>query len=72
MKIFVKVKPRAKEAKVKKIDQIHFEVWVKEPAAEGLANDAILMALAKNFNVSKLRFKIVSGKSSRQKMIEVL
>ncbi|MBI2041666.1 MAG: DUF167 domain-containing protein [Candidatus Nealsonbacteria bacterium] len=72
MIVFVKVKPRAREVKVNKIDETHFEVWVKEPASGGLANNAAIKALAENFDISRIRFRIISGKSSRQKKIEIL
>lgn len=71
MKIFVKVKPNAREEKIKKIDGTHFEIRVKEPAKEGRANNAVLEQLALIFGISKLRFRIVSGKSSKQKIIEI-
>ena len=38
MKIFVTVKPNAKEERVEKIDDTHFKVSVKEPPTEGRAN----------------------------------
>lgn len=70
MKIFVKTKPNAKEEKIKKIDETHFEVWVKEPAEKGKANKAVLKVLAEYFKISKSRFMLVSGKTSKQKIIE--
>lgn len=72
MKIFVRVKPRSREALVKRVNGTHFDVWVKEPAKRGEANEAVLEALAGSLDVAKSRFKIISGKSSKQKIIEVL
>ncbi|MBI3267335.1 MAG: DUF167 domain-containing protein [Chlamydiae bacterium] len=71
MKIFVKVKLRAKECRVKKIDENHFEIAVKEPPIEGRANVAVTKALAEFFGRAPSRVKILSGFSSRQKIFEI-
>ncbi|MCL4392133.1 DUF167 domain-containing protein [Patescibacteria group bacterium] len=71
MKLFVKVKPKAKKEKVERIDGEHFVVAVAAPAEKGLANDAVIAALAEHFNVPKSRIAIVSGRTSREKVIEI-
>jgi len=71
MKIFIKAKPGSKSAKISKIDETHYEVCVKEPAAEGKANEAVIKAVAKYFGVVKPRVKILSGKTSKQKLFEI-
>lgn len=72
MKIFVKAKPNAKEEKVQKIDDGHYLVAVKEPPVRGRANRAIIEALAAYFKLSPSQINIVSGYSSRNKIIEIL
>ncbi|MFN3135429.1 MAG: DUF167 domain-containing protein [Candidatus Kryptonium sp.] len=72
MRIFVKVKPNAKVERVEKIDEIHFVVSVKAPPVEGRANDALIKLLADYFNIPKGNIKIVSGLSSRSKVIEIV
>lgn len=71
MKIFVKVKPAAQEETVEKIDEINFRVQVKEPPVEGRANAAVVRALAEYFGVSQLNVRIVSGYTSRSKIVEI-
>jgi len=71
MKIFVKAKPKAKEEKIEKIDETHFVVSVKEPPIKGQANMAIIKALAGYFSVPASSVSIVSGFSSKQKIIEI-
>ena len=71
MKLFVKVKPKAKVAKIEKIDSEHFVVAVCEPPEKGLANEAVERALAAYFNVSRSRILIVAGRTSREKVIEI-
>jgi hypothetical protein len=72
MKISVKAKPNSKEEKVEKIDDENYIVSVKEPPIKGKANEAIRNALAVYFKTSSSRVKIVSGFSSRNKIIEII
>ena len=71
MKIFVKAKPNAKEELVEKIDSAHFAVSVKEPPVQGRANQAIVKALAEFFGISASRVTIISGHTSRSKLIDI-
>ncbi|CUS78157.1 hypothetical protein JGI7_02012 [Candidatus Kryptonium thompsonii] len=72
MRIFVKVKPNAKVEKVEKIDEVHFVVSVKAPPVEGKANEALIKLLSDYFNIPKGNIKIVSGLSSKSKIVEIL
>ncbi len=71
MKINVKAKPRAYEEKVEKIEENSYEVWVKEPPAQGLANMAIKNALADYFGISHSKVRLISGFSARNKIFEI-
>jgi len=71
MKIFVKVKPAAKEEIVEKIDDTNFKVQVKEPPVKGRANAALIKALAEYFGIAQSNVRIVSGFTSRLKTIEI-
>ena len=82
MKIFVKVKAKAKENKIEKIDsptprlrrasENHFKVSVKEPPVRGKANLAVIKNLAEYLKVPKTKIRIISGQTSRNKIIEIL
>ncbi len=72
MRIFVKVKPNSKVEKIEKIDGTHFSISVKAPPVEGKANEAIVELIANYFNVPRSRVKIISGFSSRNKVIEIM
>ena len=61
-----------KEEKVEKIDELNYIVSVKEPPVKGRANEAIRNALAVYFKTGSSRVKIVSGYSSRNKIVEIL
>lgn len=71
MKILVKAKPGSKEEKVEKTGEAHFTVSVKEPPREGRANAAIVRALAHHFSVPPSRVAIISGHTSRDKIVEI-
>jgi len=73
MKLSIKVKPNSKKESIEPgpagTDWI---INVKEPAREGKANTAILKALSKRLKISKNSLRIILGKNSRNKIIEVL
>jgi uncharacterized protein len=71
MRIFVKVKARAREALVKKIDEGHYVVSVKEPPVDGKANVAVLKTLADYFNLKRSKISLVVGQTSNQKVFEI-
>ena len=72
MRIFIKAKPNSREEKVEKIDDLNYVVSVKEPPVKGKANEAIRNALAVYFKTGSSRVKIISGYSSRNKIIEIV
>ncbi len=71
MKIFVSAKPKSKKPYVKKIDDTHFVVAVKEVPDHGKANIALIKALSRHFGVGVSDIEIVSGHASRRKIVEV-
>jgi len=72
MIIKLKVKPRAKEEKIVKMDDFNFSLWVKEPPEENKANLAALRILADYFGVAQGSIRIVSGLNSRNKIVEII
>jgi hypothetical protein len=84
MKITILVKPGAKEEKVEKCEIVALgamtrhstgnclKVHVKEPAKEGRANWAVERLLAAYFKVPPSRVRIISGQTSRKKIVEIL
>ena len=47
------------------------KVFVREPAKEGRANEAVIKLLAEYFDIPKSRIKIVSGLKSKKKIVEI-
>lgn len=72
MTIFVKVKPGSKHEKIEQTGEKHFTVSVKAQAHEGKANNAVIEALAKHFDLSKAYVQILSGHMSKDKVIEII
>ncbi len=71
MRIFIKAKPRSKKEYVKKIDDTHYIVAVHEPSDSGKANKAIIKSLAKYFGFPPSQINIVSGETSKNKVVEI-
>lgn len=73
MKILVKAKTNAKIEKVEKVDKptIVYKVSVKESPIDGKANEAVIKALAKYFDVAKSSVELVSGQTSKQKVFMI-
>lgn len=71
MRISVKAKPNAFENKVEKIDDHNYIVSVTEPPVQGRANRAIIEELSNYFSTSTSNINIISGRTSRNKIIEI-
>jgi len=71
MRIFVSVKTNAKEAKVERIDDAHFKVWVKASPVEGKANEAVIKLMSAFLDIAPSMISIKSGHASKQKCLEV-
>lgn len=72
MRITIRAKPRARKESIEKIDEENYIVSVKEPPVEGRANKAIIKALAGYFKIPSGNVFIVSGQTSRIKIIDVI
>lgn len=71
MKIFVCAKPKSKKTFVKKIDDTHFKIAIKEPPENQKANKAIIKALAKYLKIKSSEIIILRGKKSRNKTFSI-
>lgn len=72
MKINVFVKPNSKKGPlVEKLADGSFVVYIREIAAEGQANEALIELLSKHLNVPKTHITILRGHKSRHKIVTV-
>lgn len=68
MIIEVQVKPQQREEKIIKESEKKYTVYLKAPAHEGKANEALLKLLKKYL---KKQCRIKSGATSKRKLIEI-
>lgn len=71
MKLTVKVCPRSSKEEFVEKDGL-IKVYVKAAPTDGKANKAALGVIAKKFKVAKKDVRIVTGKSGRNKIVEVI
>lgn len=71
MRIFVKARPGAREEGMEKIDDEHFVVSVKERPEGNEANLAIFKVLSEYFKKPISSFRLISGRTSRNKVFMV-
>ena len=71
MKIFIKAKPGAKAEKIERVDETTFTVSVRERAVDNEANWAVVKAIAGYFGKPISSVRLVSGRNSRNKVIEI-
>jgi uncharacterized protein len=71
MIIKVRVTPNSKVELVQQVGISEYVLRVKERAAEGRANAAVIALLSAHFKVKKSDVSIIRGIRSREKIIEV-
>ncbi len=70
MQTYLKVKVHADEKREKLLEKSAdtFEIWVKAPAARGLANAAVRAVLAAHLGVAENKLSLVKGATSPAKI----
>lgn len=71
MRVSVKVIPRASRQEVIEQPGAGLKVYLRSAPADGKANDALIKILAHHYKVSRSDIRIVTGKVSRNKMVEI-
>jgi uncharacterized protein (TIGR00251 family) len=67
----VRLQPRASKSEIVGLQGISLKVRVTAPPVEAMANDALVELLSKELQTSRRNVCIVSGHSSRTKVIEI-
>ena len=70
MRIEVRVIPNAKKERIQKFSD-KLKVCLTVPALEGRANKRLIEVLADYYNIKKYNIRILRGKNSREKIIEI-
>lgn len=70
MESYIKVKVHAGEKKNKLVQKAPetFELWVKAPAEQGRANEAVRTLLAQHLNLSENKLSLIKGATSPAKI----
>jgi len=72
MKITVHIVPNASRDEITgRTDDGEYRIKVQSPPVDGAANKALVKFLAKTFDVSKSRVRIVTGETARRKIVEI-
>ena len=71
MRVQVRVKPNSRQARIERSPDGTLTVWLHSPPAEGRANRELIERLAEYFQVPRTQVRIVSGASSRIKLVEI-
>ena len=72
MKLFITVTPNARTESVAQKDEHHYTVKVNAPPTDGKANTAAIRLLTQHFNIPKSRITLLSGHTSRKKIVEII
>lgn len=72
MKLTIDARAGAKRKGVTELAPGHFRVAVHEPPVDGKANSAIVRALGKHLGLAPSRLVIISGATTRRKIVEVI
>ncbi len=67
----LRVSPRSRRPGIAGRHGDAWKVRVAEPPEDGRANEAVLDLLAKTLDLPRSRFALVSGHSSREKIVEL-
>lgn len=71
MRVKVRVTPRARTRSIEAAVDGSLRVKLLEPATDGRANAALIKLLAEHFVVPRRAVRLVQGRASRQKVLEI-
>jgi uncharacterized protein len=71
--VVVRVKPGSKKGPLVEVaEDGELTIYVREPAVEGKANEAVVRLLANHLDVPRSRLELVSGATSRVKRFRIV
>ena len=68
----LRVEPRSSKSEIIGIHGERLKIKIKSPPVDGKANKEVIAFLADKLNVKKACISIVSGKSSRDKVVKII
>lgn len=70
-RVSIKVIPKSGRSELKRVGN-SLKAWLKSAPEDGKANDELVRILADKLNVRKSEIEIVSGFSSRNKVVDIV
>ena len=71
MYVRVKVAPGSKKEIVEKLDELRYQMTVKEPAVNNLANTRVKELLCREYRIGSNQVRLISGHRSPNKIFDV-
>lgn len=71
MILSIKVVPNSKKLEIIKLSEENYKIKLDEKSAEGRANIRLIEVLSEYFKVKKSSIKIMKGRKSRDKIVEI-
>jgi uncharacterized protein len=71
MRLDVYIQPRASKTELAGMHGDRIKIRIAAPPVEGAANDALIEFVARRLGIAKGRVRLISGKSSRTKSLEI-
>jgi uncharacterized protein (TIGR00251 family) len=71
VRLSIRVIPHASRSESISLGDSEWKVKLQPPPQDGRANRALIQLLAQHFHLPKKCFKIVAGKKSQQKIVEI-
>ncbi|TGL16261.1 DUF167 domain-containing protein [Leptospira meyeri] len=72
MKLTIKVKPNNKQPGLEFLSKTDCIARLKSPPVDGKANEELIEVLSKHFHIPKKNISILSGFSSKSKLVSIL
>ena len=69
--VVVKVKPNSRKGPLVESGAAELTVYVREPAVDGQANNAVIRLLAEHFDVPRSHVELVTGTATRLKRFRI-
>ncbi len=71
MRLDVYIQPRASKTELAGMHGGRIKIRIAAPAVEGAANEALIEFVARRLGIAKRRVRLISGKTSRTKSLEI-
>ena len=71
MYVKVRVTAGSRKEKIEKVTEVHYNLWVREPAEQNRANQRVIEIIRELFSMVRGEVKIIAGHWSPSKIISI-